>query len=358
MKDGHAYATMPIAELYEWFATEAEPTSPIWGRLCRWIAAQPALCALLDSLPGTKRQPNLFLGAIRYFDGPTEPGSKFEAWVRASWAAIAELIGRRATQTNESGRCAVLAPLLAALPQPITMLEAGAAAGLCLLPDHYRYRYLPAADAADEKSTRNSDFGSKSRDFGVACRIFVNEAFDTAGEWASPNAPLLECVVRGALPADPARLRIAKRQGLDANPLAADDPDDARWLRALVWPGEDAREARLAAALEVAAKNPPPISAGLLPEDLDDLLAAGESSAGTTVLMHSAMLAYLTRAQRADFEAHVRASGVRWVSFEGPSIVPSMRDRLPLDPRPHFLLGLDGEPVAVCSPHGAWADWL
>ncbi len=36
------------------------------------------------------------------------------------------------TQTNEPGRCAVLLPLLAALPQPLALLEVGASAGLCL----------------------------------------------------------------------------------------------------------------------------------------------------------------------------------------------------------------------------------
>ena len=55
-------------------------------------------------------------------------------------------------------------------------------------------------------------------------------------------------------------LAVAARWGLDANPLDASDPDDARWLRALVWPGEDAREARLVAALAVAAGDAPPAS--------------------------------------------------------------------------------------------------
>ena len=44
-------------------------------------------------------------------------------------------------QTNEAGRCAVLLPVLAALPQPLALLEVGASAGLCLYPDRYAYRY-------------------------------------------------------------------------------------------------------------------------------------------------------------------------------------------------------------------------
>jgi Uncharacterized protein conserved in bacteria (DUF2332) len=36
--------------------------------------------------------------------------------------------GERATQTNEAGRCAVLLPVLAALPQPLALLDVGASA--------------------------------------------------------------------------------------------------------------------------------------------------------------------------------------------------------------------------------------
>ena len=45
----------------------------------------------------------------------------------------------RSTQTNEHGRCAALLPVLAGLPEPLALLEVGASAGLCLLPDFYAY---------------------------------------------------------------------------------------------------------------------------------------------------------------------------------------------------------------------------
>ena len=49
---------------------------------------------------------------------------------------------------------------------------------------------------------------------------------------------------------------------------------------------------------------------------------------------------------------------MRWVSLEGRTIVPSMRGKVSEEDRPHFVLGLDGDPVAISGPHGAWADWL
>ena len=35
----------------------------------------------------------------------------------------------------------ILLPVLAALPQPLALLDVGASAGLCLYPDRYTYRY-------------------------------------------------------------------------------------------------------------------------------------------------------------------------------------------------------------------------
>ena len=331
MKDGHAYATMPIPALYRWFAGEADPTSPTWGALCRWIAADEALCARLDSLPGRKRQPNLFLAALRYHGAPTLTGGPgFAAWVDEHWDALCATILARATQTNEPGRCAVLAPLLASLPQPIALLEVGASAGLCLIPDRYRYR--------------------------------LSDGRIEAGADAAADAPVLACAVTGRAPGRPRDLVVAHRAGLDANPLSAGDPNDARWLRALVWPGEHAREARLADALAAAALDPPPVRRGRLPGDLDAFLADGIAQAAaagaTPVLMHSATLAYLARPERDAVVATVRASGVRWVSYEGPTVLTSLRERLPDDARPHFVAALDGEPVARCSPHGAWVEWF
>lgn len=330
MKGAHAYEAMPIDDLYRWFAGEADPTSPIWGDFCRWVADTPALLERLDRLPGLKRQPNLFLGAIRYLDGPLVGGTAFLAWADTHWSDIERLILTRFTQTNEPGRCAVLAPVFAALPQPVALVELGASTGLCLLPDRYAYRY----------------------DDGPV----------VLGPQTHPDAPTLACATTGTVPGSPADLIIAHRAGLDANPLPADDPSDSRWLRSLVWPGEDAREARLAAALAVAAVDPPLIERGILPDDLPAFLGRAEAEAAasgaTLVVFHSATLAYLPRADRDAVVAQIRASGVRWVSFEGSTVVTDLRGRVPDDGRPHFVLALDGEPVARCGPHGAWADWL
>lgn len=372
MKDAHAYAERTIPELYRWFAGEAAPTSPTWEAVSLWVAGTPSIAGRLDTLPGSKRQPNLFLGALKYLGAPLEPGAALEAWVGRHWAEIEAVILRRATQTNEPGRCAVIAPVLASLPQPVALLEVGASAGLCLAPDRFRYRYAgsggPTHGAGIEAPGSGDGAGIGSIDSIVR------------GHEARADAPVLDCRVTGVPPGGVEDLRIAARAGLDRNPLRADDPDDVRWLKALVWPDEPAREARLAAALETVGRAAPTILRGDAVADLDRLLALAPSGATavglalsgvapvwlapsgvTPVVLHSATLAYLTEADRDAFIAKVRASGARWLSFEGVGVLREVRERVPdaeaHRDTPHFIIALDGEPLGFCSPHGGWVHW-
>ncbi|MCC2592379.1 DUF2332 domain-containing protein [Tessaracoccus sp. OS52] len=328
MQDSHAFATKSIAELYRWMAEETAPTSKTWEAVCLWVAESRELTGILDRLPGTKRQPNLFLGALKYLDAPLEPGPGLTEWVMDRWAEVEAVVLSHATQTNEPGRCAVLAPVLAWLPQPITLLEVGASAGLLLVPDRYRYRY------DDDPAV--------------------------TGSHARPGSLELECRVTGVAPGDVTGLRISDRAGLDRNPLRADDPDVVRWLRALVWPGEADREERLARALSAVAEDVPRVIAGDALADLDRLLAHAPSQ-GTVVVQHSATLAYLREEERNEFVGRVREAGAHWLSFEGVGVLASIRERIPDLERhrgtPNFVVALDGEPLGFASPHGRWVSW-
>ena len=140
---------------------------------------------------------------------------------------MAAVIAARRTQTNEPARCATLLPLLARLPQPLALLEVGASAGLCLLPDFYSYAYG-----------------------GV--RIEPAQA--------DANAPVFHCAVNAATPIPEKNVDVIWRAGLDLNPLDVTREDDARWLQALVWPGEGQRERLLGEALTVARRVRPRVA--------------------------------------------------------------------------------------------------
>jgi hypothetical protein len=328
MRSARFWETASIPELYEWFATEAEGSSPAWARVSRQVAATPAIAALLDELPPAARQPNLFLASVKRLHGPLDTDPSLQDWVQRHWSAIERLVTTRYTQTNEVGRCAVLAPVLASLPQPIALVEVGMSAGLGLFPDLYHYRWL-------------LDDG-------------------TVATGGVPGEVSIECRVSGAgLPL--AVPEVAWRAGIDRNPLDPSDPEDSAWLRALVWPGETAREERLAAALRTVEDRDALRVAGDITEALPSVVAAAPKGA-TVVVVHSATLAYLPREQRERHLDLLDRLGVHWVSNEGVKVVPVVRDALPPgfadDPRPCFVLALDGRPLARVGSHGQWLEWL
>ncbi|MDO5084517.1 MAG: DUF2332 domain-containing protein [Arachnia propionica] len=318
-----------MSELHETFARETAPTSPLWEQVCLWVTRSPRIRTLLERLPEDRWQPNLFLGALKYlrlheeFDAGDD--WYFEAVVEDRWEEIRQLILTRRTQTNEAGRCAVLAPILAGLPQPVHLLELGAAAGLTLQPDRYRY-----------------DLGN-----GVV-----------PGSRADEGAPVLATTMTGRSPASPERLVIGERLGVDARPVHL-GKDDLAWLRALVWPGEEDREEQLVLAAGVQRQHPSRILQGVLPEAfvwLDREIRVWTELPGSVVVMHSAFAMYLERAERVGLVRHLTGLGVRHLSFEGPRIMPGVS--APDPGRPHFVAALDGRAVAVASPHGRWVDWL
>lgn len=282
---------------YVEFATlEARGVSPAYERLALAVAHDDEVLALVDTLPPGKRQPNLLFGVVRLLGGPVEDPDAFHDFTVATWTAIEPEIRARVTQTNEAGRCAVLLPVLATLPQPLALLEVGASAGLCLYPDRYGYRY-----------------------------------------------------------GDPPE--VVWRAGLDLNPLDVTDPADVGWLDALIWPEHAHRRARLRAAAAVAASDPPLLVRGDLVDDLPALAARAPVEA-TLVVFHTSVLYQVSPARRAAFVDVVRALPGHWIANESPRVLGY--DGLPDPPweSAYHVLTLDQTPLAWCRPHGQEMIWL
>ncbi|MFI8458948.1 DUF2332 domain-containing protein [Kitasatospora sp. NPDC085464] len=326
-------------DLYRGFAErEARGNSAAYQDLAERVAEDGQVRALLDGLPAAKRQPNLLFGAVRHLGGPvTEGWPAFRAWVTAHWEEASATMLERRTQTNESGRCATLLPLLATLPQPLALIEVGASAGLCLYPDRYRYRYLPADGTG----------GVPVAEFGAA---------------ASPVT--LDCAVSGPVPL-PATLRerlpeVVWRAGIDLDPLDVRAEEDVRWLESLVWPEQTHRLDRLRGAVQVARAEPPLLVRGDLNATVRELVAQVPGGA-TPVVFHSAVLAYLSPEAREEFAATVRELPGHWISNEAVSVLPAVARRLPRPAPPGsglFALALDERPVAFTGPHGQSLDWF
>src|SRR5258707_873861 len=76
---------------------------------------------LLEKLPARKRQPNLFLGVVRFLYGTAADYSEFRSLAIEHWPTIEQAMLAKRTQTNEVGRCAALLPILASLPEPLNL---------------------------------------------------------------------------------------------------------------------------------------------------------------------------------------------------------------------------------------------
>jgi len=316
---GAIIVSVTVAMTYDAFAVrEARGVSPAYERLSLAVSRDAELLALIGALPPAKQQPNLLFGVVRLLGGPVEDPVAFHDFTVANWAAIEPEMRTRATQTNEAGRCALLLPVLAALPQPLALLEVGASAGLCLYPDRYTYRY-----------------GDR-----------------TVGS----GGPVLECAVTATVPPD--RLpEVVWRAGLDLNPLDVTDPADVAWLEALIWPEHAHRRARLRAAAEVAAADPPLLVRGDLADDLAALAARAPAGA-TLVVFHTSVLYQVPGPRRALFAEVVRGLPGHWIAVEAPGLLAYHELPQPPDESLYNVLALDGEPLAWTRGHGQAMEWF
>ena len=318
---------MGAAAAYRAFAEyEVKGYSNTYFEWALSISEDPGVLTLIDELPVRSQQPNLIFAACRFLGVEPGPYRVLRNFLLTHWSLVAEVALRRRTQTNEPGRCAVLLPLLAMLPQPLALLEVGASAGLCLYPDRYSYVY-------DD-----------------------DHRIDPAGGVSDVS---LVCATRGDPPLPEALPDVVWRAGIDVAPLDVRDASSMKWLASLVWPEQEFRQHRLAAAIDIAKSDPPLLFEG----DLVDRLAAVVARApheATLVVFHSAVLSYLDEGHRRDFEQQVRRLPATWISNEGSGVVFTHERERKVDqdnnPTP-FVLSCDGRAVALAGAHGQSLDW-
>ncbi len=311
-----------IARRYRAFVAEAGPTSPLYAQLAEEVAASDDVLSFLAGLPDGKRQPNLLFAALQFLHGAPADGAELRRLVAADADRLRTTMLTRATQTNEAARCGALLPVLALLDGPLALIEVGASAGLCLYPDRFGYEY--------------------------------------DGVSVGPSSPVrLVVSTTGGVPVPTRVPSVVARIGIDLHPLDPADPDTRAWLRALVWPGPHAEERlhRLDAAAEVARADPAQMLTGDLLDRLSDALALVPENC-TVVVLHTAVLPYLTGAARTEFIARMRELPVRWLAQEAPGVVPGTGAPRANVWAPEFVVALDGRPLARSAPHGGWLEWL
>jgi hypothetical protein len=318
-----------IATVYRRFAEhEAHGRSLLYEELANEVARDLPTLEFLSELPNSKQQPNLLFAAVRYVCDTARGWEEFRNWLNGHRTQIRQIMLKRHTQTNEPARCATLLPILALLPEPLALLEIGASAGLCLIPDRYAYSYNGEIHIAPFLGT------------GVA-------------------PPTFFCKTNEEMPLPERTVEVVWRMGLDIEPIQLQDHAGIAWLEALIWPDENNRLTLFRQALDVARDAPPQVVKGDLRVDLPALVAQAPSRA-TLVIFHSAVMSYI----ESTYERHVLANaiahlGAVWISNEAPAFSPHGHEQTKVFcPPGQFLLVKDKLPIACTDPHGTFIRWF
>jgi hypothetical protein len=165
---------------------------------------------------------------------------------------------------------------------------------------------------------------------------------------------------------------VVARVGVDLDPVDVTDADDARWLRACLWPDQPdlaERGARLEAEMALAATAPPQLLRGDPVEVLPDAFARVPADVlpvvtTTWALSRFTLESRLRFLHRLDGAAAGRA--VAWVSAEGVGVAPSIPTLGDRRASGHSIIGLavfDGstlhaEAVGRCWSQGRLLAWL
>jgi len=191
-------------------------------------------------------------------------------------------------QTNEVGRAgALMGGLLRVGEQqrlPVRLFEFGSSAGLNLYADrfHYTTAATPAGEAAGGLSHGPPDSPVR-----------------LTGAWTgAPLQPWPE-------------LEVVERLGSDVRPVDPTRPEGRLMLTAYVWPDQQQRQARLRAALDLAARHVVPVRR----QDAASFVAGiGLHQHTTTVLWHSVVWQYLPADQQDSVAASIERLGDRATS--------------------------------------------
>jgi hypothetical protein len=345
-----AMSGQPIG-YWEFFATEARLANcPLYVRYCEGIVGDPDLQALANNVREGQPPANVLFGAVHFLllrgaDDPLrrhyrnlnggvrveheDPFPLFADFCARHREELMPLIRSRVTNTNEVGRSGMLNAAFRALAEdagePLHLVEVGPSAGLNLIWDRYRVRYRRGTEE------------------------FLTDV---------PHAGLtLDVELKGdRLPPLGAAPRVAGRMGLERNPVDLSDADDRDWLRALVWPDQVERFARLEAALDIYRDARPEIRVGDALELLPDALA-GIPANETVCVYHSFVTYQFSQAMKAAFSDILTVAGLRrpvWrLSFEGRA-----NNESHLTLRCYHDGAMDERVLARAHPHGTWLEWL
>jgi hypothetical protein len=345
-----------LAQVYRHFGeVDAAGTSPLYERVAAALSESGEALRAIETAPARKRHPTVILAALHDLalagrapalaaayaaaDGTAAAGAAIDTLLRMTGSVVAVAV-RRPVRAEQTGRCAVLYPAIAeaarrAGANAVGLIDVGCGAGLNLNVDRVGITYSNGQSLGD------------------------------------PSSPVqLPAAVVGGRPV-PARAmpEVVARVGVDLDPVDVTDADDARWLRACLWPDQPERAARLDAEMALAATDPPLLLHGDAVEVLPGAFAQVPSGAlpvvtTTWALSRFPLEARLRFLHRLDEAATGRA--VAWVSAEGVGVAPAIPTFGDRRASGHSIIGLAmfghsalrAEAMGRCWSRGRLLAWL
>jgi hypothetical protein len=355
-----------LAQVYRHFGeVDAAETSPLYERVAVALSESNEALRAIEAAPARKRHPTLILAALHDLalagrapalaaayaaadggaadggaaDGGAAAGAAIDTLLRMTDSVVAIAV-RRQTRTNETGRCAVLYPAIAEAARrvganAVGLIDVGCSAGLNLNVDRVGITYSNGQSLGDPSSP-------------------VQQSCSIVGDRPVPARTMPEVVAR---------------VGIDLDPVDVTDADDARWLRACLWPDQPEQAARLEAEMALAATAPPLLLRGDAVEVVPDAFARVPADVlpvvtTTWALSHFPLESRLRFLHRLDEAAAGRA--VAWVSAEGVGVAPAIPTLGDRRASGHSIIGLAvfdrsglrAEAIGRCWSRGRLLAWL
>ncbi|MGX5209505.1 DUF2332 domain-containing protein [Streptomyces violaceus] len=345
-----------LAQVYRHFGeVEAAGTSPLYERVAVALSESDRALRAIEAAPARKRHPSVILAALHDLalagrapalaaayaaaDGDAAAAAAVDTLLRMTDSVVATAAHRQ-TRTNETGRCAVLYPAIAEAARRVDanavgLIDVGCSAGLNLNVDRVGITY-----------SNGQSLGNPSSPVQMTSSI--------VGDRPVPTRAMPEVVAR---------------VGIDLDPVDVTDADNARWLRACLWPDQPERVARLDAEMALSATAPPLLLRGDALEVLPDAFARVPADAlpvitTTWALSRFPLESRLRFLHRLDEAAAGRT--VAWVSAEGVGVAPAIPTLGDRRASGHSIIGLavfeqsalHAEAIGRCWSQGRLLSWL
>jgi hypothetical protein len=341
--------------VYRHFGEVDAGTSPLYQRVAVALSESDEALLAIEAAPARKRHPAVILAALHDLalagrapalaaayaaaDADAAAGAAIDTLMHMTDSVVA-IATRRRPLASETGRCAVLYPAIAeaarrAGADAVGLIDVGCSAGLNLSVDRAGITYSNGQSLGDPSSP-------------------VQMSSLIAGDRPIPALAIPEVIAR---------------VGVDADPVDVTDADDARWLRACLWPDQPERIARLEAEIALAVTAPPLLLRGeaieVLPDAFTHVPADALPVVTTTWALSSFSLENRLRfLHRLDEAALGRT--VAWVSVEGVGVAPAIPTLGDRRASGHSIIGLAlfdhstlrAEAIGRCWSQGRFLAWL